>query len=69
MEHNITSCFMCQAVQRDKISTEFLHITGKIEEALSKVSYNRLDLSEEVQEQVILLIWNFWFPCDTMIDF
>ncbi|KNA11442.1 hypothetical protein SOVF_135140 [Spinacia oleracea] len=44
-----------QAVQRDKISTEFLHITGKIEEALSKVSYNRLDLSEEVQEQIGLV--------------
>ncbi|XP_021717676.1 U-box domain-containing protein 14 [Chenopodium quinoa] len=44
-----------QAVQRDKISTEFLHITGKIEEALSKISYNRLGLSEEVQEQIGLV--------------
>ncbi|KAL2922827.1 U-box domain-containing protein 14 [Bienertia sinuspersici] len=46
-----------QAVQRDKVSSKFLDITGQIEGALSKISYDRLDLSEEVQEQVILLIW------------
>lgn len=38
---------------------KFLHITGQIEEALSKVSYHRLDLSEEILEQVILLMQMF----------
>ncbi|KMS95919.1 hypothetical protein BVRB_003780 [Beta vulgaris subsp. vulgaris] len=48
-----------QAVQRDKISSEFLHITEQIEEALSKVSYNKLDISEEVQEQIGLVHAHF----------
>ena len=48
-------------MQREKVSAEFLHITGQIEEALSMVSYDTLNLSEEVQEQVILL--SGW-PCD-----
>lgn len=44
-----------QAVQRDKISSDFLRITGQIEEALSKISYDELDLSEEVLEQIELV--------------
>lgn len=44
-----------QAVQRDKISSDFLRVTGQIEEALSKISYDRLDLSEEVREQIELV--------------
>ncbi|XP_010666679.2 U-box domain-containing protein 14 [Beta vulgaris subsp. vulgaris] len=48
-----------QAVQRDKISSEFLHIAEQIEEALSKVSYNKLDISEEVQEQIGLVHAHF----------
>jgi len=44
--------FYVQAVQRDKVSSDFLRITGQIEEALSKISYDELHLSEEVQEQV-----------------
>ncbi|KAL9237661.1 hypothetical protein vseg_012182 [Gypsophila vaccaria] len=44
-----------QAVQRDTVSSEFLRITGEIEAALSKVEYGRLDLSEEVKEQIELV--------------
>ncbi|CAO2832054.1 unnamed protein product [Amaranthus hypochondriacus] len=51
----LESSKLYQAVQREKISMKFLHITGQIEEALSKVSYHRLDLSEEILEQIGLV--------------
>ncbi|KAK9664303.1 hypothetical protein RND81_14G032100 [Saponaria officinalis] len=44
-----------QAVQRDTVSSEFLRLTGEIEAALSKVAYDRLDLPEEVKEQIELV--------------
>lgn len=44
-----------QGVQRDTVSFKFLEVTGKIEEALGKVPYDRLCLSEEVKEQIELV--------------
>ena len=45
---------MLQALQRDKVAQEFCIHTEKIEEALTKIKYEKLDLSEEVREQVLL---------------
>lgn len=42
-------------VQRDKIAADFQQMTGKIEEALSVIPYNELDISDEVCEQVFSL--------------
>lgn len=44
-----------QAIQRDKIAHKFCQITGKIEAALSEIAYDKLDLSEEVREQIELV--------------
>ncbi|CAL1374222.1 unnamed protein product [Linum trigynum] len=43
-----------QSIHRDSIAAEFHQITEQVEEALSKIPYKKLDLSEEVQEQVLL---------------
>ncbi|XP_012080958.2 U-box domain-containing protein 14 [Jatropha curcas] len=44
-----------QALQRDKIAQKFCQVTEKIEVALSEIPYNKLDLSEEVREQIELV--------------
>ncbi|XP_065870330.1 U-box domain-containing protein 14 isoform X2 [Euphorbia lathyris] len=44
-----------QALQRDKIAHKFCQITEKIEAALSEIPYDKLDLSEEVREQIELV--------------
>ena len=44
---------MSQALQRNDSVAKFQQITEKIEAALSEISYNKLEISEEVQEQVI----------------
>ncbi|GAB4836416.1 U-box domain-containing protein 14 [Ancistrocladus abbreviatus] len=44
-----------QVVHRDIVSLKFLKTTEQIEEALSKMPYNQLDLSEEVREQIELV--------------
>ncbi|XP_042493088.1 U-box domain-containing protein 14-like [Macadamia integrifolia] len=44
-----------QALQRDKIAGEFQIVTEKIGNALSKVFYEKLHLSEEVLEQIELV--------------
>jgi hypothetical protein len=41
-------------LQRDHIADKFNQITEKIEAALSEIPYDKLNLSEEVQEQVLL---------------
>lgn len=46
---------MPQALRRNDTADKFQQITEKIEAALSDISYNKLEISEEVQEQVILL--------------
>ncbi|CAN1149150.1 U-box domain-containing protein 14 [Linum perenne] len=44
-----------QALYLDSIAVEFHQITEQIEAALSNISYNKLDLSEEVREQIELV--------------
>ena len=46
--------FGMQTLQRDDIADKINQITEKIEAALSEIPYFKLNLSEEVQEQVIL---------------
>jgi hypothetical protein len=46
---------MPQALRRNDTADKFQQITEKIEAALSDISYNKLEISEEFQEQVILL--------------
>lgn len=41
-------------MQRDKIIDKFHQMTVKIEAALSKIPYDKFDMSEEVCEQVLL---------------
>lgn len=43
-----------QALRRNDTIDKFQKITEKIEAALSEISYNKLEISEEVQEQVII---------------
>lgn len=43
---------MHQALHREKFVYQFLEVTGHIEKAVSEVSYDELDISEEVKEQV-----------------
>jgi hypothetical protein len=45
---------MPQALRRNDAADKFQQITEKIEAALSDISYNKLEISEEVQEQVVL---------------
>lgn len=44
-----------QALQMDKITSRFLQETEQIEESLSHISYDNLDISEEVREQIELV--------------
>ncbi|KAK4403906.1 U-box domain-containing protein 14 [Sesamum angolense] len=44
-----------QALQIDKITGKFEHVTQQIEAALSQIPYNELDIPEEVREQIELL--------------
>ncbi|KAK7343871.1 hypothetical protein VNO77_12958 [Canavalia gladiata] len=44
-----------QALRRNDIADKFQQITEKIEAALSEISYNKLEISEEVLEQIELV--------------
>ena len=44
---------MSQALQREKIVGDFQQVTEQIGEALSEIPYDKLDISEEVREQVL----------------
>ncbi|CAH9077185.1 unnamed protein product [Cuscuta europaea] len=44
-----------QAMQIEKISGKFHHITEEIENALGHIHYDKLDISEEVREQIELV--------------
>ncbi|PQQ01803.1 U-box domain-containing protein 14 [Prunus yedoensis var. nudiflora] len=48
-----------QALQRDKIIDKFHQMTVKIEAALSKIPYDKFDMSEEVYEQIELVHTQF----------
>lgn len=44
-----------QALQRDKIADKFCQMTDQIEASLSSIPYDKLNVSEEVQEQIELV--------------
>lgn len=44
-----------QALRMDKIAGDFQQVTEQIEEALSRIPYDKLDISEEVREQIELV--------------
>ncbi|KAI4339254.1 hypothetical protein MLD38_024216 [Melastoma candidum] len=44
-----------QAFQGDKIALKFQELTERIEEALNKIPYSELDISDEVREQIELV--------------
>ncbi|XP_058182047.1 U-box domain-containing protein 14 [Rhododendron vialii] len=44
-----------QALQMDKIAGDFQQVTEQIEEAMSRIPYDKLDISEEVREQIELV--------------
>ncbi|KAG8390591.1 hypothetical protein BUALT_Bualt01G0099500 [Buddleja alternifolia] len=44
-----------QALQIDKIASKFEHVTEQIEAALSQIPYNKLEIPDEVREQIELL--------------
>ncbi|KAL6977196.1 U-box domain-containing protein 14 [Sarracenia purpurea var. burkii] len=44
-----------QALHRDKIAGDFQQVTEQMEEALSQIPYDKLDISEEVREQIELV--------------
>ncbi|THF97660.1 U-box domain-containing protein 14 [Camellia sinensis] len=44
-----------QALKLNKIASDFHQVTEQIEEALSQIPYNKLDMSEEVREQIELV--------------
>ena len=45
---------MSQALLRDKIAVKFSQMTDQIEVSLSRIPYDKLNVSEEVREQVLL---------------
>lgn len=45
---------LSQALERDKFADKFRQMTGEIEVSLNNIPYDKLNLSEEVQEQVPL---------------
>jgi hypothetical protein len=46
--------YLSQALRREKVAQKFQQVTEQIEAALSEIHYDKLDLSEEVREQVLL---------------
>ncbi|KAF7112857.1 hypothetical protein RHSIM_Rhsim09G0148400 [Rhododendron simsii] len=44
-----------EALQMDKIAGDFQQVTEQIEEAMSRIPYDKLDISEEVREQIELV--------------
>lgn len=40
----------------EKITSRFHQVTEQIEEALSQISYDHLNISEEVREQVLQIL-------------
>lgn len=49
--------FLLQALQVDKIARKFEIVTKQIEEALDQVPYNKLEIPEEVREQVPIYLY------------
>ena len=49
---NIISSVCMQVLERDKIMNRFQEVTAELEQALSGISFEKLDISDEVKEQV-----------------
>lgn len=47
--------YLSQALQKDQITDKFQLMTETIEAALNEIPYDKLDISEEVREQVLFL--------------
>lgn len=47
------------ALEREKIMAKFYEVTSKLEQALDGISYEKLDISDEVKEQVDLVVSQF----------
>ncbi|KAI4322147.1 hypothetical protein L6164_021867 [Bauhinia variegata] len=47
------------ALERDQLMHKFLEVTDLLEQALSGISYDKLDISDEVKEQVELVLAQF----------
>ncbi|CAO2840640.1 unnamed protein product [Amaranthus hypochondriacus] len=46
-------------LEREKIMTDFFEVTSKLEQALDRLSIDKLDISDEVKEQVELVVTQF----------
>ncbi|XP_042511252.1 U-box domain-containing protein 13-like isoform X2 [Macadamia integrifolia] len=46
-------------LEREQIMNEFLEVTARLEQALSGISYDKLEISDEVREQVELVLAQF----------
>ncbi|XP_022755758.1 U-box domain-containing protein 13-like isoform X2 [Durio zibethinus] len=47
-------------LEREQIMQKFHEVTARLEQALSGISYENLDISDEVKEQVELVLAQFW---------
>ncbi|KAH9627519.1 hypothetical protein KSS87_016233 [Heliosperma pusillum] len=47
------------ALEREQVMTKFHEVTSNLEQALERISYENLDISDEVKEQVELVISQF----------
>ncbi|XP_019199504.1 PREDICTED: U-box domain-containing protein 13-like [Ipomoea nil] len=46
-------------LERDQITNQFQEVTNQLEQALGEISYEKLDISDEVKEQVELVLSQF----------
>lgn len=44
-----------QVLEREQIINTFLEVTARLEQALSGISFEKLDISDEVKEQVAII--------------
>ncbi|XP_024957941.1 U-box domain-containing protein 13 isoform X2 [Citrus sinensis] len=54
-----TFFFIFKVLERGEIMTKFYEVTAQLEQALSAISYENLDISDEVKEQVELVLSQF----------
>lgn len=45
-----------QVLEREQIINTFLEVTARLEQALSGIAYEKLDISDEVKEQVTIIL-------------
>lgn len=52
MSVEVLTFFNLQVLERDQITNQFQEVTNQLEQALGEISYENLDISDEVKEQV-----------------